>query len=524
MKLTNIIKESKTIQRENKGPCWDGYQQIGMKMKGGKEVPNCVPKNEANEASKKIPLFIPNVGNIDDFKLKSLLQKNPKVKTILGDKEFKFLNQDNTDVIMVSGKPFNSITTDGELEFELDLKKNILVKPLGKARPKIVAHYSQNKAVSEATHTSAPGEWVGFVSKEKGKKLMGVFKPATGAKSWLTKNQNSLLNQSDVRSVGIQPKKDWDAREAKYAIESVNEMNVNKKFGSKYDIGAGSMGSGTTFWNRAQEVSGDYKTIAHVSDNGKVTFYDKKLPNDVKKHIEDYAKTKSVNEGKKYELKVAKTGKYEIRYITDDFGTNIYSIFLDGLEFGDEYDGEGGVLPTDRRISIKNIEKLLKKFKNSIKESVNEGKMSDINLIAKEAANFNDFVKQFYIEYSNFPKTVESTQWLKDIYTGKTKMESVTTNVNENCGCGGAKTTNPYSLSEFVVNEGRNIQKIQKDYNDTVLKLKSTLEKYKEAKGTPNEKKWVDELKKLTVLKKKYQSELDKGVQDLYKDAEYEGE
>jgi hypothetical protein len=450
MKLTNIIKESKTIQRENKGPCWDGYQQIGMKMKGGKEVPNCVPKNEANEASKKIPLFIPNVGNIDDFKLKSLLQKNPKVKTILGDKEFKFLNQDNTDVIMVSGKPFNSITTDGELEFELDLKKNILVKPLGKARPKIVAHYSQNKAVSEATHTSAPGEWVGFVSKEKGKKLMGVFKSATGAKSWLTKNQNSLLNQSDVRSVGIQPKKDWDAREAKYAIESVREsrskvaliwaemdnsvkikflrnnnfafpdvlakrmyeklpieakyefrkfikesvnesVNVNKKFGSKYDIGAGSMGSGTTFWNRAQEVSGDYKTIAHVSDSGKVTFYDKKLPNDVKKHIEDYAKTK-------------------------------------------------------------------------------------------------------------------------------------TESVNENCGCGGVKTSNPYSLSEFVINEGRNIQKIQKDYNDTVLKLKSTLEKYKEAKGTPNEKKWVDELKKLTVLKKKYQSELDKGVQDLYKDAEYEGE
>jgi hypothetical protein len=79
--------------------------------------------------------------------------------------------------------------------------------------------------------------------------------------------------------------------------------------------------------------------------------------------------------------------------------------------------------------------------------------MSDINLIAKEAANFNDFVKQFYIEYSNFPKTVESTQWLKDIYTGKTKMESVTTNVNENCGCGGAKTTNPYSLSEFVIKE-----------------------------------------------------------------------
>ena len=23
--------------------CWDGYQQFGMKKKGGKQVPNCVP-------------------------------------------------------------------------------------------------------------------------------------------------------------------------------------------------------------------------------------------------------------------------------------------------------------------------------------------------------------------------------------------------------------------------------------------------------------------------------------------------
>tara|TARA_R100000951_G_scaffold111312_1_gene110196 strand:+ start:21208 stop:21696 length:489 start_codon:yes stop_codon:yes gene_type:complete len=30
-------------------PCWDGYEQVGMKNKGGREVPNCVP------ASKKIP-------------------------------------------------------------------------------------------------------------------------------------------------------------------------------------------------------------------------------------------------------------------------------------------------------------------------------------------------------------------------------------------------------------------------------------------------------------------------------------
>ena len=27
-----------------KGPCWKGYEMIGMKKKGGRSVPNCVPK------------------------------------------------------------------------------------------------------------------------------------------------------------------------------------------------------------------------------------------------------------------------------------------------------------------------------------------------------------------------------------------------------------------------------------------------------------------------------------------------
>ena len=29
---------------EMPNPCWKGYEMIGMKTKGGKKVPNCVPK------------------------------------------------------------------------------------------------------------------------------------------------------------------------------------------------------------------------------------------------------------------------------------------------------------------------------------------------------------------------------------------------------------------------------------------------------------------------------------------------
>lgn len=35
--------------KEDKDPCWKGYEMIGMKKKGGRKVPNCVPVEEENE-------------------------------------------------------------------------------------------------------------------------------------------------------------------------------------------------------------------------------------------------------------------------------------------------------------------------------------------------------------------------------------------------------------------------------------------------------------------------------------------
>jgi hypothetical protein len=49
-RLDESIDESLKLLRviqEKKGPCWTGYKQIGMKDKGGKEVPNCVPVSES---------------------------------------------------------------------------------------------------------------------------------------------------------------------------------------------------------------------------------------------------------------------------------------------------------------------------------------------------------------------------------------------------------------------------------------------------------------------------------------------
>lgn len=31
-------------KKKEKDPCWKNYDQVGMKTKDGKKVPNCVPK------------------------------------------------------------------------------------------------------------------------------------------------------------------------------------------------------------------------------------------------------------------------------------------------------------------------------------------------------------------------------------------------------------------------------------------------------------------------------------------------
>jgi len=41
----------RVLMKEGKDPCWKGYKQIGMKKKGGKKVPNCVPTEGVAEAA-----------------------------------------------------------------------------------------------------------------------------------------------------------------------------------------------------------------------------------------------------------------------------------------------------------------------------------------------------------------------------------------------------------------------------------------------------------------------------------------
>ncbi len=91
-------------------PCWDNYKMVGMKKKGGKEVPNCVPEgveeytiedaeevfgplgeelNEAEYQGRKVELNKPTAGDVKKFKVYVKNDKGNVVKVNFGEKGTK---------------------------------------------------------------------------------------------------------------------------------------------------------------------------------------------------------------------------------------------------------------------------------------------------------------------------------------------------------------------------------------------------------------------------------------------------
>ena len=96
----SIVKPKKLTE---KSPCWDGYEQIGMKVKDGKEVPNCVPIDEevleeAEYQGKKVTLNDPirTSGESKKFKVYVKNDKGNVVVVRFGDPDME-IRRDNPE-------------------------------------------------------------------------------------------------------------------------------------------------------------------------------------------------------------------------------------------------------------------------------------------------------------------------------------------------------------------------------------------------------------------------------------------
>jgi hypothetical protein len=141
--------------------------------------------------------------------------------------------------------------------------------------------------------------------------------------------------------------------------------------------------------------------------------------------IKKFKKGKSVNEAASiykdwdefvnphYILVTLKNGKkLKIEKKNVKGGTNVYHAILKAFN--------------DNNYEITN--KVVSGMLDRLGESVNESSMSNIDIIAQEANDFKDFVKEFYKEYKDFPKDKDTIKWLKGVYDNRSTAESI---VNE---------------------------------------------------------------------------------------------
>ena len=91
-------------------------------------------------------------------------------------------------------------------------------------------------------------------------------------------------------------------------------------------------------------------------------------------------------------------------------------------------------------------------------ESINESSMSNIDIIAQEAKDFKDFVKEFYNEYKDFPKDRDTIKWLKGVYDNRSTSESVVNEGNSSVEIGDIIFFPPANSAATVIDRfGRSV-------------------------------------------------------------------
>ena len=117
----------------------------------------------------------------------------------------------------------------------------------------------------------------GMIKFQRSGKMDGIGQDFVGRPHRMTDDKNGKLVELFLKLM-LKKKK---------AILSMSESVMNE---AKYDIGMARKGNGLTVYNKAEEENGDYKNVAHIDSKGKIKYYDKKVPSNIKKQIEAEAK------------------------------------------------------------------------------------------------------------------------------------------------------------------------------------------------------------------------------------------
>jgi len=144
MKRFSKLREIKEPTGQLKDACWTGYTAVGMKMKNGKKVPNCVPVKEAKEKTE-----YDYEGDMARGQLQSIINNAQRVHDMLKDNDN--LPEWVQSKITLAEDYISTVSNylmsevDESVE-EIDEEKHSVLFKTNKSEPKIsVAHYDSKE-------------------------------------------------------------------------------------------------------------------------------------------------------------------------------------------------------------------------------------------------------------------------------------------------------------------------------------------------------------------------------------------
>lgn len=193
--------------------------------------------------------------------------------------------------------------------------------------------------------------------------------------------------------------------------ESLNE--------AKYDIGMARKGNGITVYNRAEEENGDYKNVAHIDSKGKVKYYDKKIPSNIKKEIEQKA-------AEMMEMATESGMK-----LTDLLGEDTY---VKNKETGDTYSVKN--VNPEKHTPISDEDEEADEFGataddgayggNAFDADFEEDDMYDENVVRKGSSKLTDILKESNVQIGKVYSNPYAKSWVKEEEEQRPQAEEMT--------------------------------------------------------------------------------------------------
>ena len=193
--------------------------------------------------------------------------------------------------------------------------------------------------------------------------------------------------------------------------ESLNE--------AKYDIGMARKGNGITVYNRAEEENGDYKNVAHIDSKGKVKYYDKKIPSNIKKEIEQKA-------AEMMEMATESGMK-----LTDLLGEDTY---VKNKETGDTYSVKN--VNPEKHTPISDEDGEEDEFGataddgayggNAFDDDFEEDDMYDENVVRKGSSKLTDILKESNVQIGKVYSNPYARSWVKEEEEQRPQAEEMT--------------------------------------------------------------------------------------------------